>query len=894
MRTLQAKITVLTVLFLLMLAAPVSTAEDWLQFKYDCRHSGNVPDRSVTTPLGLIGAVALTDAVFTAPAVADGRVYAVDGSGVTFCIDASTLRVLWKFDTKGDTANCNNVSSPAIAGRYLHLGTMAGSYYVLDKTNGDVVKEISCGEPIFSAPVVANGRVYFATLGSQVYALEPDGTVCWVWDFVKEVLEFGGNRWSGEDWYKHKAGRVTWRDQFCCSSDIVADGGMLVVPAGGSAVCLEDKGKRAELRGMAAVPAYAGSERPATFGLSIGEYGSLYRQWHRRDNTGRVEIIPLGNTQAEVGHVPGTLTEINRPGLLSFCSVSVRGRDVYRCRPEAGFGFCRHSPGQEQPQYLGGYPSIAPPILLRDTGLYGALDGSLYVVPLSGSGKVWSFKTAFGKAISAPVAVCDGRIYFGCEDGYLYVLGPDGKAPLPSRDLQLQKIRSPLTSELADSKYDWFTNFGNQTTTNANDQGAKPPFKIKWIRRYEGTFKHIPVCGGGRMYTHTAEGQIFAVEQETGRLLWRRYWPGVHVSFTGPLYYGERLLVPQAGLKESRMRCLDAATGELLWEAPFTGSPSWSRQQPPIIQKNLAIYVYGSGKYAPQGTEKAYVHKGQPVKAPDNAEIMSWIYSHNNPYYPKDNKPLVRAWDIDTGKEVWTIDFSQFGSGGNDSGLCLMDNALYYSTFFGYAPTRKDGQSKARGLTAAIEPMTGQVIWLTTKYYVTAGCTVSAEDGRLYLGGYNAPTEKTQNRHVFCLDAESGSLIWQSEPVGKAVNVVTIGRNFLFVHGSTGKPSHLIDKDTGKIRSTFDKGYACTRFTLSEPYILGPNMDMIDASDNNKLVSSGPCVDARECVGSVVSNGRIFYTSQANGLQVSQVFGAEANSFAAPWEAAFHIKAAPR
>ena len=873
----------------------------WLQFKYDCRHSGNVPDRSVTTPLGLIGAVPLTDAVFTAPVVADGRVYVVDASGVAFCIDVSTLRVLWKVETGGGKANCNNVSSPAIAGRYLHFGTMAGSYYVLDKASGNIVKEIACGEPIFSSPVVANGRVYFATLGSQIYALEPDGTICWVWDFVKSRqvgIKFNGNRWSGEDWYKHKSARVTWRDQFCCSRNIVAYGKILVVPAGGSAVCLEDKGSNAELRGMATVPAYAGSEKPATFGLSISEDGLLYRQWHRRDNTGRVEIIPLCDSEAKIEHVPGTLTEINRPGSLSFSSVSIRGQDVYRSRPEQGFGFCKHSPGREQPQYLGGYPSIAPPILLRDTGVYGGLDGSLYVVPLSGNGQVWSFKTAFGKAISAPVAVCDGRIYFGCEDGYLYVLGPKGPpkaglipsrpsvwAPLPSKDLQLWKIRSPLTSKLAEAKYDWFTNFGNMASTNANEQGLKPPFKIKWIRRYEGTFKHIPVCGGGRMYTHTAEGQIFAVEQETGRLLWRRYWPGVHVSFTSPIYYKERLLVPQAGMKKSSMRCLDAGTGELLWEAPFTGSPSWSRQQPPLIYKDLAIYVFGSGKYAPQGTEKAYVHKGQPVKAPDEVEIMSWIYSHNNPYYPKDNKPLIRAWDIDTGEEVWTIDFSQFGYGGNDSGLALMDDTLYYSTFFGYASRTKDGKPKAKGLTAAIEPATGQVIWLTTKYYVTAGCTISAEDGRLYLGGYNQPDERTKNRYVLCLDAGNGSLIWQSEPVAKAVNVITVGRNFLFIHASTGKPSYLIDKDTGKILSVFDKGYACTRFTLSEPYIISANMDLIDTSDGNRLVSSGPCVDVRECVSAVVSNGRIFYTSQGSGLQVSQVFGPEANSFTAPWEA---------
>jgi outer membrane protein assembly factor BamB len=875
---------ILLAVLVITFTTTAAAGENWLQFKHDCGHTGNVPERSFDTPLGLIAAVPLTDAVFTAPVVADGRVYVVDGSGVAFCIDADTGTVIWKYRSRGGNANCNNVSSPAIAGRHLHFGTMAGSYYILDKTSGKTIKEIECGEPILSSPVAANGRVYFATLGSRVYALESDGRICWVWDFVEEILRFNGDRWSGEEWLKHKQGRVTWRDQFCCSSDMAADGKMLVVPAGGSAVCLEDKGSNVEIKGMASIPSYAGSEKPATFGLTIGEDGLIYRQWHRRDNTGRVEVIELRDGKVETDYVRGTLTEINRPGLLSFCSVSIRGRDVYRCRPEEGFGFCKHSPDEVQTQYLGGYPSIASPILVGDKGIYGGLDGSLYVVPLSGSGEVWSFETAFGKAITAPAAVCDGKVYFGCEDGYLYILGPEGDSPPPEKDLGLHKIRSPLTNKFADSKYDWFTNFGNLASTNANSQGLELPLSIKWIRRYEGTFKHIPVCGGGRMYTHTAEGQIFAVEQETGRLLWRRYWPGVHVSFTGPIYYKEHLLVPQAGMNKSRMRYLDARTGKMCWEAPFTGSPSWSRQQPPIIYDDLAIYSFGSGRYAPQGTEKAYLHKGKPVEADDGVEIMSWIYSHNNPYYPRDNKPLIRAWDIETGDEVWTIDFSQFGSGGNDSGLCLMDDMIYYSTFFGYASKTKDGKPKARGLTAAIDPKTGQVIWLTTKHYVTAGCTISAENGRLYLGGYNPPDEGTDNRYVLCLDAENGSLIWRSEPVAKAVNVITIGRDFVFAHASSGKPSYIVDKGTGKIKSVFDKGYACTRFTFSAPFIIGANMDLIDTADGNKLVSSGPCVDARECVSAIVSNGRIFYTSQANGIQVSQVYGEEAGSFRSIWK----------
>lgn len=875
-------------------SSSVVLAEDWLQLRYDGRRSGNVAERSVKTPLGLVGAVPLTDAIFTSPVIVGGRIYAVDGSGTAFCIDAKTLKIVWQFKSgpsplpsppKGEGAingNCNNVSSPALIGNRLHFGTMAGSYYVLDATDGRVVNEIRYGEPILSAPVVSKDRAYFATLGARVFALDADGAVQWTWDFVKEILKFDGDRWSGADWTRHKKGRVTWEDHFVCSRDIGLFGKMVVIPAGGRTIFLEDAGTRPELRAVGLIPNNAGSEYPAALGQSIGEQGEVYVQWHRRDNTGRVEILRLQNGKIQTDFVRGTQTSISLPGLLSFCGVSVRGNDVYRCRPEEGFGFCKHAPGENKPQYLGGFPSIASPILLKDVGVYGGLDGALYVVPLSGSSKGWSFKTAFGNVISAPAAVCDGRVYFGCEDGYLYVLGEGGTAPLPQKQLDLARTRSPLTGKYADAKYDWFTNYGDQGCTNASIQAIDPPFKITWMRRYEGTVKHLPVCGGGRMYTHTAEGQIFAVEQETGRLLWRRYFPGVYLSFTSPVYYAqpttiltqptapfpkvvqgtlkERLLIPQAGMNESRVRCFDAATGELLWEAPFTGSPSWSRQAPPIVHDGLAIYGSGSGRYAAQGTEKAFVQSGKPMPSPEGKEIMSWIYTHNNPYYPKDNKPLIWAWDLETGKEVWKKDFSEYGTGGNDCGLCLLDGKLYYSTFFGYAESlrkRRGMPPGPNGLTVALEPKTGKVLWMTDKYYVTAGCTVSGKNGRLYLGGYNQPHEGTNNRHIWCLDAKDGSLVWQSDPVKSAVNVITVGDKFLFSNAIRGD-GHVIDTMTGKITSRFNNSYNCTRFTLAGSILLGANLDMVDLANNNQLVSTGPAVDSRECLGAVLSNSRVF------------------------------------
>ncbi len=173
-----------------------------------------------------------------------------------------------------------------MAGKFLHIGTTAGYYYVLNRENGAVVKRLDLKEPVFSAPAVGNDRVYVATLGAQIFALKKNGTVVWTWDFVKEVIGFDGNRWSGADWLAHRGDRVTWRDHFVCSRDICLSGNVVVMPAGGRTVFVEDAGDTPRLRNVGVIPKYAGSEYPATFGQSADDDGNVYVQWHRRDNAG--------------------------------------------------------------------------------------------------------------------------------------------------------------------------------------------------------------------------------------------------------------------------------------------------------------------------------------------------------------------------------------------------------------------------------------------------------------------------------------------------------------------------------------------------------------------------------------------------------------------------------
>lgn len=874
------------------LCSDYAAAADWPQLQGNARRTGNVPQEVLAESLGLRAAIPLTDAILASPIVSDGQLFVIDGSGVLFALDAKTLEIQWRFETRGGQGNCNNVCSPAVAGNYVHVGTMAGYYYVLDRKSGKMLAEIDCHEPIFSAPVVGADRVYFATLGAQVFAVSSAGEVQWKWDFVQEVIKFTGDRWKGDDWLAFRGDRVTWKDHFVCSRDICLIDKTIVMPAGGRTVFLEDLGSQPQLRAVGQIPEYAGSEYPATFGQSADEAGNVYVQWHRRDNAGRVEIMQLEGETVKTSFVPGTETSIERHGLLSFAAVAVRDEHVVRVRPEQGVGLCDHNTQQPQTTALSAVGGISPPVLTHSHAVYGALDGNLYVTPLNPAGGDEQIaprvlKTAFGAPISAPLAVANGWIYAGCEDGYVYAFGPDGQSALPTQELQLTELRSTLSGPLAGPEYDWYTNYGDFSGTNANAQKLEPPLRMRWAQRLAGTVKHLPVCGGGRLYMHTAEGQIVAVEQDTGRLLWRRYWPEVYLSFTSPLYYQGKLIVPQAGMNQSQMRCLDAATGELLWEVPFTGSPSWSRQFPPVVHDNVVIYASGSGDYAAQGTEKPFIFRGDPVEQ-NGREVMSWIYSNDNPYYPKDHRPRIWAWDLNSGQLLWEKDFSDFGRGGNDCGICLYDNKFYYSVFFGYSAgqrARRGLPAENNGLTACLDPKTGNVLWQTTDYYVTSKCTLSARDGQIYIGGYNRAQEGTEDRFVWRLNANDGTLSWKSDPVTSALNVVSVGEQFIFSNALRGK-GNVFDKESGRVVSSIGHNYACCRFTLSEPYVLGANMDMIDLSADGKLVSTGPAIDSRECLGAVVSNGRIFYMSQASGFVVSQTYGDDAKKFPAVWDRA--------
>ena len=186
-----------------------SDAGDWPQLQGGAERSGNRPAERLTTKPELVAAVPMSDAILASPVVAGDSVVVVDGSGVVTALDRQTLQKRWQFHTEGGLGNCNNVSAPALVGGCVHVGTMAGMYYVLDAATGKLIARLDLQEPVLSSPAVSGNRVFVATLGARAFCLSDRGAVIWSWDFVKEVIGFQGDRWKGEEWVAFRGDRVT-------------------------------------------------------------------------------------------------------------------------------------------------------------------------------------------------------------------------------------------------------------------------------------------------------------------------------------------------------------------------------------------------------------------------------------------------------------------------------------------------------------------------------------------------------------------------------------------------------------------------------------------------------------------------------------------------------------
>ena len=117
--------------------------------------------------------------VVTAPAVADGVVYAGSDDYSLYALDAETGSLLWSYQT-GDVIR----STPTVADGRVFFGSNDNHIYALDAATGTEIWKYDTGEWVQHSPEVGGGKVYFGAYSERdrkVHALDAaTGELVWV------------------------------------------------------------------------------------------------------------------------------------------------------------------------------------------------------------------------------------------------------------------------------------------------------------------------------------------------------------------------------------------------------------------------------------------------------------------------------------------------------------------------------------------------------------------------------------------------------------------------------------------------------------------------------------------------------------------------------------------
>jgi outer membrane protein assembly factor BamB len=215
----------------------------------------------------------------------------------------------------------------------------------------------------------------------------------------------------------------------------------------------------------------------------------------------------------------------------------------------------------------------------------------------------------------------------------------------------------------------------------------KPPLKMKWAAKVQGSFKAGPVAAEGKVVLQSRDGYMFCFDAESGALQWRYFVQRLQAhnagyTETGPCIANGRAYANFFSLGHfgvSGMRCFDLKTGALLWkrDAGWTGH----RQH-----------------FSPQVTANRLFFCSNRALTAGLAENLD--------KYPMNAQ--VQCWDAVTGDTLWT--YTMANRACENTTLLVVGDTIFASVAWSTAIDS--------GKTVALDT-NGNVIWESTVHHVS-------------------------------------------------------------------------------------------------------------------------------------------------------------------------------
>ena len=203
--------------------------------------------------------------------------------------------------------------------------------------------------------------------------------------------------------------------------------------------------------------------------------------------------------------------------------------------------------GQSLPlSFVNPFPLLSPPLVLADRVIFGADDGTVRCLELSGGRQLWAFR-AWGAVRTAPQLTPDRVVVVGSDDGRVYGLQPDTGAWLWSVDCGGRVGSDPAPvgpGRLVVGTVDdgiVGVQYGRQPAAPGGTPGwwAAVAWRQRTTTPVLGPVEADPVAGWA--LAGTDGGHAYLLQADTGRLLSEVEFPGLLRS--RPVMSADRVLV---------------------------------------------------------------------------------------------------------------------------------------------------------------------------------------------------------------------------------------------------------------------------------------------------------------------------------------------------------------
>lgn len=285
-------------------------------------------------------------------------------------------------------------------------------------------------------------------------------------------------------------------------------------------------------------------------------------------------------------------------------------------------------------------------------------------------------------------------------------------------------------------------------------KGIRPPFRLLWHYSEKPLLEFPPIYARGVLYGVNNNGNAFALDADTGKVLWERRIGRLNAS--SPAYQKGRLYL--VNLVPGHVVKLDAKTGRVLWKRRLPGRAESS----PLVLGHSLYFGCEDGNLYSLSTRNGNVRwttaLGGPVKsAPAFRDGVLFVGDYGG---------YMNAVRASTGKLLWQA--GSLGPGFAASGAFYSTPAVAFGRVYA-------GNNDGR--VYSYDQKDGALAWThSTGGYVYSGPTVASTERTpptVYIGSFDG--------NIYALDAKDGETRWSHSAGGQVVGSLSAIGNIVYV-----------------------------------------------------------------------------------------------------------------